>query len=85
MSCPFNPVFLLERVKSTEGFELIQQVGQLLDCVFETCEDYSDWDEDQGFGSSDMTYAVMSCLQSMTCNQPELEVKFDPYLMVTKK
>lgn len=68
---PFNPSNIYNRAKNICGFdELLTSMkstcysGEAISSALcEVCEDYSDWDSDQGFGSSDTTYAVMKFIQ----------------------
>jgi hypothetical protein len=53
----------------------------------DVAEDYSDWPEDQGFGSSDMTYVRKSFIDTMISIanlNGYYETKFDPYLKVVE-
>jgi hypothetical protein len=80
MSLPFNPNSVLATASLVEGFDVIRNafptVGKYSkrvitysDAVYEAlndvCEDYADWPEDQGFGSSDMTYVRQSFINTM--------------------
>lgn len=102
MSLPFNIARVHERVSLVEGYELIKNSfpaiskydGRVItypDAVY-TCldvvsEDYFDWPEDQGFGSSDMTYVLKSFIDEMI-RQANLsgyyETAFRPYLKVVE-
>ena len=102
MSLPFNPNSVLETCKLIEGWSSIasafpvegrftKRVITYSDAVYETLndiiEDYSDWPEDQGFGSSDMTYVRKSFIDSMIdlANlRGYYETKFQPYLKVVE-
>ena len=80
MSLPFNPINVWRTASLIEGYDVIQNafpvVGKYTnrvitysDAVYsamdDLAEDYSDWPEDQGFGSSDMTFARQSFINSM--------------------
>ncbi len=80
MSLPFNLNSVLATASLVEGFDVVRnafpvegrftkRVITYPEAVFEAlndvAEDYSDWPEDQGFGSSDMTYARKSFIDSM--------------------
>lgn len=80
MSLPFNPIRVFETAPLIEGYDVIKNtfpvVGKYSKTVItyadavhealnELISDYSDWPEDQGFGSSDMTYARQSFINSM--------------------
>ena len=102
MSVPFNPNSVLETASLIEGFDVVRNafpvVGRFTkrvityaDAVYEALndviEDYQDWPEDQGFGSSDMTYVRKSFIDSMI-DMANLrgyyETKFQPYLKVVE-
>ena len=102
MSLPFNLNSVLETASLVEGFDVVRnafpvegrftkRVITYSDAVFEAlndvAEDYSDWPEDQGFGSSDMTYVRKSFIDSMI-DMANLrgyyETKFAPYLKVVE-
>ena len=80
MSLPFNLNSVLATASLVEGFDIVRnafpaegrftkRVITYSDAVYEALEevdsDYSDWPEDQGFGSSDMTYVRKSFIDSM--------------------
>ena len=80
MSLPFDPIRVFETAPLIEGYDVIKNafptVGKYskrvityADAVYESlndvCEDYADWPEDQGFGSSDMTYVRQSFINTM--------------------
>ena len=102
MSLPFNLNSVLATAQLVEGFSVVKNafpvVGKYTnkvitysDAVFEAlndiAEDYQDWPEDQGFGSSDMTYVRKSFIDSMIrlANlNGYYETKFAPYLKVVE-
>ena len=102
MSLPFNLNSVLATTSLIEGFDVVRnafpvegrftkRVITYPDAVFEAlndvAEDYSDWPEDQGFGSSDMTYVRKSFIDSlidMANLRGYYETKFDPYLKVVE-
>jgi hypothetical protein len=102
MSLPFNLNSVLASASLIEGFDVVKnafpvegrftkRVITYPDAVYEAlndvAEDYSDWDEDQGFGSSDMTYVRKSFIDSlidMANLRGYYETKFDPYLKVVE-
>ena len=102
MSLPFDPIRVFETAPLIEGYDVIKNafptVGKYskrvityADAVHEALDelisDYSDWPEDQGFGSSDMTYARQSFINTMIdfANlRGYYETKFDPYLKVVE-
>lgn len=102
MSLPFNLNSVLATASLVEGFDVVRnafpvegrftkRVITYSDAVYEAlndvAEDYSDWPEDQGFGSSDMTYVRKSFIDSlidMANLRGYYETKFDPYLKVVE-
>jgi len=102
MSLPFNLNSVLATTSLIEGFDVVRnafpvegrftkRVITYPDAVFEAlndvAEDYSDWPEDQGFGSSDMTYVRKSFIDSlidMANLRGYYETKFQPYLKVVE-
>jgi hypothetical protein len=102
MSLPFNLNSVLATASLVEGFDVVRnafpvegrftkRVITYSDAVYEAlndvAEDFSDWPEDQGFGSSDMTYVRKSFIDSMI-DMANLrgyyETKFAPYLKVVE-
>jgi hypothetical protein len=102
MSLPFNLNSVLATASLVEGFDVVRnafpvegrftkRVITYSDAVYEALEDvasdYSDWPEDQGFGSSDMTYVRQSFINTMIdlANlRGYYETKFQPYLKVVE-
>ena len=102
MSLPFNLNSVLATTSLIEGFDVVKnafptkgkyvdRVITYSDAVFEALnsvsEDYEDWPEDQGFGSSDMTYVRKSFIDymiDMANLRGYYETKFDPYLKVVE-
>jgi hypothetical protein len=102
MSLPFDPIRVFETAPLIEGYDVIKNafpvVGKYtgrvityLDAVYEALdelrEDYSDWPEDQGFGSSDMTFARQSFINSMISLanlNGYYDTAFQPYLKVVE-
>lgn len=89
MSCPFSFQHLSFRVRSINGFELLNAgESNIYTAVSMVMEDYSDWPEEQGFGSSDMTYAVQSAIDDIIGILElgdKYKTDFIPYLSVVKK
>jgi len=87
MSCPFSPLSLLSKVKSIKGFDKLEIPSfRVLEIVLEVCDDWSDWPEGQGFGSSDGTYAAKDVLDNI-CNsyfRGKLKTDFVPFLSVVE-
>jgi hypothetical protein len=102
MSLPFNLNSVLATASLVEGFDVVRnafpvegrftkRVITYADAVYEAlndvAEDYSNWPEDQGFGSSDMTYVRQSFINTMIdlANlRGYYETKFQPYLKVVE-
>ena len=102
MSLPFNLNSVLASSQLIEGFDVVKNAfpvkGRYVDRVItysdavfsaleDVAEDFSDWPEDQGFGSSDMTYVRKSFIDSMIrlANlNGYYETKFQPYLKVVE-
>ncbi len=102
MSLPFNLNSVLATASLIEGFDVVRnafpvegrftkRVITYADAVYEAlndvAEDYQNWPEDQGFGSSDMTYVRKSFIDSMISLanlRGYYETKFDPYLKVVE-
>ena len=102
MSLPFNLNSVLATASLVEGFDVVRnafpvegrftkRVITYSDAVYEAlndvAEDYSDWPEDQGFGSSDMNYVRKSFIDTMIdlANlRGYYETKFQPYLKVVE-
>ena len=102
MSLPFNLNSVLATASLVEGFDVIRnafpvegrftkKVITYSDAVYEAlndvAEDYSDWPEDQGFGSSDMTFVRQSFINSMISLanlNGYYDTAFQPYLKVVE-
>lgn len=102
MSLPFNLASLHEHSSLIEGYDVIRNAfpvvgkftGRVItysEAVFNSLDDvasdYSDWPEDQGFGSSDMTYVRKSFIDSMIgyANlNGYYQTGFEPYLKVVE-
>lgn len=102
MSLPFNVNSVLASASLIEGYDVIKnafpvegkyvkRVITYMDAVYsaldEVAEDYSDWPEDQGFGSSDMTYVRKSFIDTMIdiANlRGYYQTDFKPYLKVVE-
>jgi len=100
MSLPFNLISVLATASSIEGFDSVKnafpvenrfRVITYADAVYEAlsyvAESYLDWPEDQGFGTSDMTYVHKSLIDTMIglANLDDhLKTDFAPYLKVIR-
>jgi hypothetical protein len=97
MSLPFNLAFVHETSSLVEGYDVIRKGFPskngftYADAVFNSLEivanEYSDWPEDQGFGSSDMTYVRKLFIDEMLFFagfRGYYETDFQPYLKVVE-
>jgi len=102
MSLPFNLNSVLESASLIEGYEVVRNAfpvegrftkrvitypEAVFDALAEVAEDYEGWPEDQGFGSSDMTYVRKSFIDTMISIanlRGYYETKFQPYLKVVE-
>jgi hypothetical protein len=102
MSLPFNLNSVLATASLVEGFDVVRnafpvegrftkRVITYSDAVYEAlndvAEDFADWPEGQGFGSSDMTYVRKSFIDTMISLanlRGYYETKFQPYLKVVE-
>ena len=102
MSLPFNLNSVLATASLVEGFDVIKNTfpveGRFTKSIItygdavhsalsDVADDYMDWPEDQGFGSSDMTYVRKSFIDSlidMANLRGYYETKFQPYLKVVE-
>lgn len=95
MSLPFNPPFLFSRATTVDGYSEIETILKsklmfgraVFNALESVVEEYSDWDSDQGFGSSDTTYAIQSFLDYLIREaglSGQFQTKFTPRLSVVK-
>lgn len=102
MSLPFSLTSVFETSSLVEGYDVIKNsfpvegrytnrvityMDAVYDALLDVAEDYQDWPEDQGFGSSDMTYARKSFIDTMISIanlRGYYETKFQPYLKVVE-
>ena len=102
MSLPFNLSSVLETASLIEGYDVVRNAfpvegrftkrvitypEAVFEALAEVAEDYQDWPEDQGFGSSDMTYVRKSFIDTMISIanlRGYYETKFEPYLKVVE-
>ena len=103
MALPFNLSSVLEASSLIEGYGIIEKkfpvIGKytnrvitysdaVVEALGEVAVDFEDWPEDQGFGSSDMTYVRKSFIDTMIniANIDEdYKTDFQPYLKVVRK
>lgn len=91
MSTPFTPFDLISNSLRIDGVNVLKvyfPVGYWMEYAVEVTESYSDFPSDQGFGSSDMTYAVKSLLDTLIRVSnlgSRFETQFTPCLTVVEK
>ena len=103
MTLPFNLDSVLYSAELIEGFDTIKNVfpvrGRYVDveitysdavvsALGEVAMDWSDWPEDQGFGSSDMTFVRKDFIDTMISIAglyDEYKTDFKPFLKVVNK
>jgi hypothetical protein len=102
MALPFNLTSVLS-AREIEGYDIIENTFPVIskwsgrqvtiteaiyEALSEVIQDFEDWPEDQGFGSSDMTFAKKSFIDSMI-NIANLhdnyKTDFKPFLKVVQK
>jgi hypothetical protein len=102
MTLPFNLTSVLS-AREIEGYDIIENTFPVIskwsgrqvtiteaiyEALSEVISDYEDWPEDQGFGSSDMTFAKKSFIDSMIgiANlHDDYKTDFRPFLKVVQK
>jgi hypothetical protein len=102
MALPFNLTSVLS-ARQIEGYDIIEKAFPVIskwsgrevtitDAIYvalsDVMSDFEDWPEDQGFGSSDMTFAKKSFIDSMISVaglHDEYKTDFQPYLKVVRK
>ena len=103
MALPFNLSSVLESASLIEGFNIIKNTfpvesrfsertitysDAVHEALSDVIQDFEDWPEDQGFGSSDMTFARKSFIDSMISVAglyDDYKTDFQPYLKVVRK
>lgn len=103
MALPFSLGLVLHSAELIEGFDIIKNtfpvVGKytgrvitysdaVVSALGEVAEDWSDWPEDQGFGSSDMTFVKKGFINTMiniAGLYDDYKTDFQPYLKVVQK
>jgi len=83
----FNEKFLKIFDKKLGILGYYSYVYNVIKMISDVAEDYSDWPEDQGFGSSDMTYVRKSFIDSMISLanlNGYYQTDFKPYLKVVE-
>ena len=85
----FQPERLIERVKYVSGHEILSKVPNSLkeELANEIAYEWtSDWSEDEGFGSSDFTFALKEFIDNLLmCSKLPYKTTFQPYLSIVKK
>jgi hypothetical protein len=102
MALPFNIQNVLS-ARKIEGYDIIEKAFPVIskwsgrevtitDAIYEALteviQDFEDWPEDQGFGSSDMTFAKKSFIDTMInmANlSNEYKTDFKPFLKIVQK
>jgi len=102
MALPFNLTSVLS-AREIEGYDIIENTFPVIskwsgrevtiteaiyEALSEVIQDFEDWPEDQGFGSSDMTFAKKSFIDSMIgiANlHDDYKTDFKPFLKVVNK
>ena len=86
-----NPKTIVERAKTINGYEKIKPFLDKVNDVLLTAEGVAgewtnDWDEDQGFGSSDGTYMLKDFIDNVIWKYAggKFETKFTPSLSVVE-
>jgi len=81
-----NPIDLYSRATNIAGWELLDSIPMFykMDICIQTADEWAaDWDEGQGFGSSDFTYMIQDYLNNLIGTLP-LKTIFNPYLGIVK-
>ena len=85
----FQPESLIERVKYVSGHEILSKVPNSVkeELANEIAYEWtSDWSEDDGFGSSDFTFAIKEFIDNLLMySKLPYETTFKPYLSIVKK
>jgi len=102
MALPFNLTSVLS-AREIEGYDIIENTFPVIskwsgrevtiteaiyEALSEVIQDFEDWPEDQGFSSSDMTFAKKSFIDSMIgiANlHNDYKTDFKPFLKVVNK
>ena len=95
MSLPFNPSFIYTKATNVAGFSELRSAMEgrcyfgdaLRNALTNLIDEYSDWDSEQGFGSSDTTYAVKSLIDYLIGEAylvRQFDTKFTPCLSIVK-
>jgi hypothetical protein len=85
----FNPMRLLERAKNIKGIYWltdISSINEQYNLAQEIAEEWTDdWSEDDGFGSSDFTFALKDFIDEFIRRKKlPLKTVFEPYLEIVK-
>ncbi len=85
----FNPIRLLERAKNIKGIYWLTDVSSIneqYNLAQEIAEEWTnDWSEDDGFGSSDFTFALKDFIDEFIRRKKlPLKTVFEPYLEIVK-
>jgi len=85
----FHPMRLIDKGANIKGFHWITDVSTIneqYDLAVEITEEWSeDWSKDDGFGSSDFTFALKDFIDEfIRRKQLSLKTVFKPYLEIVK-
>ena len=94
MSVPFNSCSIALRASGVSGWVFLENLipkhnfsNSIYDAMDDLEDQYSDWDSDQGFGSSDSTFAIKYFIDSMikSCGLgAKLKTVFSPSLSIVE-
>lgn len=85
----FSPTRLMDSLSRIEGNEMLTTVitkDEQYKIAEEIAEEWTmDWEEDEGFGSSDFTFALKNYIDELIgMTKLPLKTEFNPYLKITK-
>lgn len=82
-----SPARLYSKAMEINGYSFLSEIPNFrkIDMAVEIAETWAgDWDEGQGFGSSDFTYMVQDYLDNLIEYVGGLKTEFNPYLSIVK-
>ena len=85
----FSPTRLVDSLNRIEGNQMLTSViskDERYKIAEVLAEEWTmDWDEDEGFGSSDFTYGLKEYIDDLIgMTKLPLKTEFNPYLKITK-
>lgn len=85
----FSPQRLIDRAKTVNGIYWLQDVTRMYehyDLAEQVAQEWTDdWDDGDGFGSSDFTFALKDFIdQLIAIKKQPLKTVFNPYLSIVK-